>query len=216
MQAIKDFADFERILSQYPIVRNQDYRGTAHIRPVKHAQISTHVMSSTLATVENAKKYTDMPDADVVEEVDLPGSISLIVRSLKGVLYPIKVLPEDPISVLKKKVAKQTSVPVEHIRLILKGKALPDESKIQDVGLEDQSKVHFTIKPAAKASVATTVAPTTAKPITASAPIHTSRPEVLTDDTFWEQLEEFLKGSKLHVDEFIKKYQSHLRSTKKK
>ncbi|KNC83156.1 hypothetical protein SARC_04585 [Sphaeroforma arctica JP610] len=142
-----------------------------------------------------------MSDGEVQEE-DLPGSISVLVKSLKGATYTIKVLPSDLVAVLKNKLSKQTAISIDQIRLILKGKAVADTSTIEEAKLSDQSKIHFTIKPAAKTTV-----PMPSESIGKSKPSTkaeaNNRPEVKTEAQFWAQLEDYLKGSNRTVEGFV-------------
>jgi hypothetical protein len=98
----------------------------------------------------------------------------------------------ERVAVLKQRVARASAVPPDRQRLILKGKALPDDKTLADLTIGDATKIHLTIK---------NVTPVPEHP-ESPVPMNIDAPApapiaVTTTPHFWHALEVYLSR---HVD----------------
>eukprot|EP00124_Ichthyophonus_hoferi_P000140 Ihof_evm4s5 gene=Ihof_evmTU4s5 len=170
-------ADYQRLLQQFPVVRNKNFQSRTHLRPVPHKQISHHNTTFVETPVATSIHPTAPPSSGLSPNEGT--AIKVIVKSLKGCEYTIEVRTNDRVSHLKSLVEGEAAIPVERQRLILKGKALNDDDTIREAGVTDGTKLHLIIRSAPKITSeggSEVVVPPTHKPLSTDDVVMTDAP----------------------------------------
>ncbi|XP_064633079.1 ubiquitin-like protein 4A [Lineus longissimus] len=105
--------------------------------------------------------------------------MDITVKILQGQELFIKITCDATVADLKSKVSEQIGVAPDQQRVVFKGKALPDHSKLRDCEVVSGSKLFLTIKKTA------TITPPDAK--------LTQKPTSTSTSALWEEMLKFLK-----------------------